>query len=433
MAEEKYPIDYNSDYHSLRIIPDNLNIFNSKGTYNGRSTWQHWMLMPTSRPVINPAPFKSNFISIPGGNGSIDASTVLTNYPMYEDRSGSIEFQSVRDYGSPTSWIRTYELIQNYLHGRIFKVILYDDPGFYYRGRMTINQWKSNKDWSALTFDYRFEPFKYWIGSDDYNKENYSDILVVGSGFQTERYYVPAKRSFNHADLTEYQVDKYGLPNDVGWTMPVSPEIIIQPLVYANMTPYIPPNGNPELVDNYSYAIATFTSVTSDPKIKTTKVKITGRVGSGNKYVRLWAFLDENYNVLSKAENNPSGTTIEAIAPEGAKYLVVNAYKNESRNIRVLEGESIGSYTWHDGAFIPIGLEVTPSPQSPSSIRFVQGVEKNGLFIQKAELTYNFTDTNQHSVNAYGILFNNDVTVIRVYAQAYQQFKVSYRFKRGLL
>lgn len=439
MTEEKYPINYNDEYHSLRIIPEGMPIYNVKDNVknlNGRSTWHHWQLIPTSRPVINPAPFKANFISIPGGNGSIDASTVLTNYPTYEDRSGSIEFKSIRDYGSPKGWVRTYELIQNYLHGRRFKVILYDDPLFYYQGRMTVNAWKSDKDWSTITLDYRFDPFKYWVGSDDWNEEHYSNIVITGTGFKTANY--RDSRTFNHASLTEYKLEQYGLPNDVGWTMPVSPEIIVEAQPYATVVEYIPHYnergvliGNPTPNSSYTYTVLSFKNVsTSSNPITAT---ITGRVGAGSSdKVRLWAWLDDGYNVLTKAniDETTASQPKTITAPDNAKFLVVNSWVSESHSV-VPNAELDDTFYWDDGYFIPVGLEIAPSSQSPSCIKFVQ-FAKNGTTI-KGEASYEFTDTNQHSVNAYGILFNNDETIVRAYASPYQKFKFSYRFKRGLL
>ena len=439
MTEERYPINYNDEYHSLRIIPEGMPIYNTDDQgvkhLNGRSTWFHWQLIPTSRPVINPAPFKANFISIPGGNGSIDASTVLTNYPTYEDRSGSIEFKSIRDYGSPTGWVRTYELIQNYLHGRRFRVILYDDPLFYYQGRMTVNSWKSDKDWSTITLDYRFDPFKYWVGSDDHNTKYYSNLPVIGKGFNTNNYDSYVTKSFNHANLAEYKLEQYGLPNDVGWTMPVSPEIIIRALPYANFASYIPHKiikdgqevtvGTPIYKDVYDWTII---GVEYSPELNI-KYTLSGSGAWAGGDARLWAFLDENYNMITVAPANNAPTTISA--PERARWLVVNMHSDSSNKITSDAGPV--TYTWHSEHYIPTGLIVKPSQQNPSYIRFVQGTVKDNIFTKKAEATYEFTDENTHSVNAYGILFNNDITTIRIYAEAYQKFIVSYNFKRGLL
>ena len=149
------------NYYALQFIPDDKNIYGSRGYMNGRNTWKDWHLIPSSRPVINPPTIKSNYIDIPGGNGTIDASSILTTYPVYNDREGQIEYYVTRNYEGYGAWHKVYSEILNYLGGNIFKVVMEEDPHFYYRGRINVNQWKSEKDWSKIVLDYHLEPFKY--------------------------------------------------------------------------------------------------------------------------------------------------------------------------------------------------------------------------------------------------------------------------------
>lgn len=222
-------------YHSLQIIPDDKDLINSKGLYNGRHTWKAWRLIPSTRPVINPPPFKSNFISIPGGNGSIDASTVLTKYPVYDDRTGSIEFYVTREYSEYKNkgWQGVYQEIMNYLHGGVFKVILEDDPAYFYRGRLSVNQWKSEKDWSKIVIDYRFEPFKYelwaswenvWLW-DPFRFRNdtdpRTDILPKYYCDQYQNLELTGQGENNEIEKVTFDME--------GWTMPLSPEMVVIP------------------------------------------------------------------------------------------------------------------------------------------------------------------------------------------------------------
>lgn len=157
------------NYYALQFIPDDKDIYTAsefaKGNlqWNGKNTWKSWHLIPSSRPVINPPTIKANYIDIPGGNGTIDASSILTTYPVYNDREGQIEYYVTRNYPKYDSWTRVYHDVLNYLGGRVFKVILEEEPSYYYRGRVNVNQWKSEKDWSKITLDYHLEPFKYEV------------------------------------------------------------------------------------------------------------------------------------------------------------------------------------------------------------------------------------------------------------------------------
>lgn len=187
---------YYNEKHTMQIIPDETDIYKITKKkvikINGVNTWKDWHLIPASRPIFNSPKVKTNYIDLPGANGSIDATQVLSNYIYYNNREGSNEFYVANGFGD---WAERFSEIMNYLHGRKVKVILSDDPGFYYRGRLAVNQWKSEKDFSKIVIDYVLEPYKYEILStnDDWlwdpfnfytgiirNKSNYTDVIMNG-------------------------------------------------------------------------------------------------------------------------------------------------------------------------------------------------------------------------------------------------------------
>lgn len=149
-------------YHSMTFTYVNeWNDTNKKhGTVN---TWDDWHLVPTSRPVFSPPKPKTSYVDIPGADGRIDLSDALTGYPVYDNREGSIEFIVMNGYRS--SWASGYSKFSNWLHGQKVRVVLDDDPSYFYEGRMDINDWKSNNDgtWSNITFNYNLKPYKYGI------------------------------------------------------------------------------------------------------------------------------------------------------------------------------------------------------------------------------------------------------------------------------
>lgn len=153
-------------YHSIQIIPDGYGIYKGSGsnrTYRGKNTWDDWHLIPSTRPLFNPPSPKNNFMDIPGANGTVDLSDILSNkYPVYNDRTGTIEFYVMNGY---KEWFRAYSDIMNFCHGEKCKLILEDDPAYFYRGRVSVNAWKSEKDWSKIVLDYQVEPFKFELYS----------------------------------------------------------------------------------------------------------------------------------------------------------------------------------------------------------------------------------------------------------------------------
>ena len=137
-------------YHSITI-----------GTKN---TWDDWHLVPTSRPLVEPPEVQTSYVTIPGSYGTLDLTEALTGYPTYGDRTGSWEFIVMNDYWN---WETAYSEIMGYLHGKSYQVILDDDPGYYYEGRLSVDGWKSGKGWSTITIRYRFNPFKIEILASD--------------------------------------------------------------------------------------------------------------------------------------------------------------------------------------------------------------------------------------------------------------------------
>ncbi len=126
-------------------------------TIGDKNTWGDWHLIPATRPLFNPPSVKTNMVDIPGGDGSLDLTTVLAGRPTYNNRTGSFTFYVANGY---QDWAELYSDIMTYLQGQKFKAILEDDPDYYYEGRFWVNNWKSDKDWSTITMNYEVGPFK---------------------------------------------------------------------------------------------------------------------------------------------------------------------------------------------------------------------------------------------------------------------------------
>lgn len=129
-------------------------------TFGDKNTWDDWRLVPSSRPLFNPPAQKVKTLDIPGGDGLIDLSQALTGYPVYQNRTGSIEFIVMNDF---KPWHTAYSDIMDYLHGQTMRAILEDDPEYFYEGRFTVNAWKSEQHWSRIVIDYSVGPYKWSV------------------------------------------------------------------------------------------------------------------------------------------------------------------------------------------------------------------------------------------------------------------------------
>ena len=160
------------------------------GTIN---TWDDWHLIPTSRPVFNPPSVKEVYIDIPGSNGRLDMTESLAGYPLYDNRTGSFEFIVANGYRP--LWIGGYQKFANWLHGRDLRCVLDDDTSYFYEGRFTMKEWKSNNDgtWSNVTIDYNVAPYKRSIHTslddwlwDPFNFE--TDVINKVNNITINRY-----------------------------------------------------------------------------------------------------------------------------------------------------------------------------------------------------------------------------------------------------
>ena len=125
--------------------------------FGDKNTWTNWFLIPDSRPVFNPPKQKTQYLDIPGASGSIDLSESLFPYPVFYDREGTMDFIVDNDH---KAWHELYSEIMDYLHGRRMRARLEDDPNYYYEGRFSVNEWRSEESNSVISIDYRVEPYK---------------------------------------------------------------------------------------------------------------------------------------------------------------------------------------------------------------------------------------------------------------------------------
>ncbi len=184
-------------------------------TFGDKNTWDDWRLVPASRPLFNPPAQKTKVIDIPGGDGVIDLSQALTGYPIYQNRTGSMEFIVMNGF---RAWQVAYSEIMDYLHGQSMRAVLEDDPEYFYEGRFTVNEWKSEKDWSRITIDYDVNPYKWALQSST------DEWLWDTFNFQNG---VIQSTLFREAAVTTTQLEVQ-VPQAFYGRAPVCPNFIVQ-------------------------------------------------------------------------------------------------------------------------------------------------------------------------------------------------------------
>lgn len=121
-------------------------------------TERDWGLKLLSVYMPMPDP-KTQILDIPGGDGSIDL-TEINGRPAYNDRDGVELVFDLMD-GGYESWFLKYSQFAAEIHGRKVKMVLDDDPDYYYMVRLKLDGKKSNPVYGQITFSGTAEPFKY--------------------------------------------------------------------------------------------------------------------------------------------------------------------------------------------------------------------------------------------------------------------------------
>ena len=132
-------------------------------TIGEMNTWEDWHLIPSSRPLVNPPSVRTSMINVPGSDGSLDLTDVLIGRPTYENRNGTWDFYVDNGYGK---WADRYSEIMAYLHGKDLTAVLEDDPLFYYKGRFSVNEWRSDPYYSRISINYSVGPYKLYSITD---------------------------------------------------------------------------------------------------------------------------------------------------------------------------------------------------------------------------------------------------------------------------
>lgn len=136
-----------------------------------RHTWDDWKLIPSKRPVVPYPEVKEQIVDVDSIDGSgIDLTESLAGHPLFKDREFEIEFYRQQ----VDNWSGGIKEIANWLHGNRVKMILDDDPAYYYEGRFTVSDTASDKYYSKLTFKGKLYPWKLHIFKSD---DEISDLI----------------------------------------------------------------------------------------------------------------------------------------------------------------------------------------------------------------------------------------------------------------
>lgn len=106
-----------------------------------------------SEPVV-----QKKYVSVPGRNGAIDLSEVLTGNPRYDDREINVTFTIMEPF--PKWELKRSEIAQA-LHGRKMRIVFDDDKAFYWYGRIEVGEIKPEGSTASIEISAIVEPYKH--------------------------------------------------------------------------------------------------------------------------------------------------------------------------------------------------------------------------------------------------------------------------------
>lgn len=127
------------------------------GDYHTADDW-HLTLNAQS---LAPAEPKTNFISVDGRDGDIDATEALTGEIKYNNREASFTF--IMTDGTPEDREDLLTEIYQHIHGRKLNIIRPDDPLRYLVGRCQISNIENLGAYSTFEVTANCEPWRYNI------------------------------------------------------------------------------------------------------------------------------------------------------------------------------------------------------------------------------------------------------------------------------
>lgn len=148
-------------------------------------------LILSSKTISFPKP-KTETVNVPHMNGLIDLTDAFDGDVKFENRNLQFKFTMING-----DFMNNVTHIANIIHGRSFRIILDEDKTYYYEGRVSLNEFKTNKGTATVVIDCDVYPFKTDINSEAENwlwdtfsfvtGVIYKNILSV-DGTRTETY-----------------------------------------------------------------------------------------------------------------------------------------------------------------------------------------------------------------------------------------------------
>ena len=147
------------------------------------NTYEDWGLILGHKTIPLPTA-KTELIENEGGDGTIDLTENNNDEVKYNDRVNKYPFTLVNKFADLPEKI---SMIANKIHGKRFKIFHYDDPDYYFVGRLSVNDFSVNRAKGKFVLEATCKPYKY--------KKNKTYVEQEVNGISTIKLYNIRKRA----------------------------------------------------------------------------------------------------------------------------------------------------------------------------------------------------------------------------------------------
>lgn len=123
--------------------------------FDGINSYKDLRLILSQKTIGAPSP-KILSVDVPGGDGTLDYTECFGEVNYY-NRVLKFDFTMI---DNPKTFPDQYSKLLNLLNGRKMKISLSDDEGYYYIGRVIVNEWASEKRIGKIVVEVDAEPYK---------------------------------------------------------------------------------------------------------------------------------------------------------------------------------------------------------------------------------------------------------------------------------
>lgn len=147
-------------------------------SFHGFHSYRDLHLLMTSKEIGAPE-VKRHTIDIEGADGELDY-TDFFGEPKYLNVQHQFTFESIQPRNEQ---LQQFTTIKNAIHGKKGRIILDDDPSFFYVGRCSVSKYTNEKNIGKISIDCDCEPYKYKLAETVVTRavDGVEDITLTNS------------------------------------------------------------------------------------------------------------------------------------------------------------------------------------------------------------------------------------------------------------